>query len=48
MPNRSIANAMLEDRALSSKPGGRELKLRYNIFTNIMTRMLCKTYIAYK
>ncbi len=40
MPNRSIAKAMLEDRALGSQPGGREIKLKYNIFTNIMTRML--------
>ncbi len=23
-----------------SQPGGREIKLQYNIFTNIMTRML--------
>ncbi len=39
MPNRSIAKAMLEDRPL-----------QYNIFTNIMTRMLShvKKYIAYK
>ncbi len=38
MPNRLIAKAMLEDRALGSQP--QEIKLQYNIFTNIMTRML--------
>ncbi len=48
MPNRSIAKAMLEDRTLGSQPGGLEIKLKYNIFTNIMTRMLSKKYIAYK
>ncbi len=54
MPNRSIAKAMLEDHALgqwfSTRGGGREIKLQYNIFTNIMTRMLShvKKYIAYK
>ncbi len=50
MPNRSIATSMLEDRALGSQPGGREIKLKYNIFTNIMTSMLSnvKKYIAYK
>ncbi len=52
-PNRSITKAMLEDRALGqcfSTRGGREIKLQYNIFTNIMTRMLSnvKKYIAYK
>ncbi len=40
MPNRSIAKATWVDRALGSQPGGREIKLQYNIFTNIMTRML--------
>ncbi len=40
MPNISIAKAMLVDRALGSQPGGREIKLKYNVFTNIMTRML--------
>ncbi len=43
---------MLEDRALGqcfSTRGARE-KLQYNIFTNIMTRMLSHVnkYIAYK
>ncbi len=32
------------------QPGGREIKLQYNIFTDIMTRMLSnvKKYIGYK
>ncbi len=55
MPNRSITKTMLEDHALgqcfstSGGGGGREIKLQYNIFTNIMTRMLShvKKYIAY-
>ncbi len=52
MPNRSITKTMLEDHALGqcfSTRGGREIKLQYNIFTNIMTRMLShvKKYIAY-
>ncbi len=49
MPNRSIAKATWVDRALGSQPGGREIKLQYNIFTNIMTRMLSKVkkYIVY-
>ncbi len=42
---------MLEDHPLGhgSQPGGREIKLQYNIFTNIMTRLLShvKKYIAY-
>ncbi len=52
MPNRSIAKAMLEDHTYVSvsQPGRREIKLQYNIFTNIMTRMLShvKKCIAYK
>ncbi len=52
MPNRSITKAMLEDRALGQcfSTRGREIKLQYNIFTNIMTRMLShvKKYKAYK
>ncbi len=52
MPNRSIAKAMLEDLPLGQwfSTRGREIKLQYNIFTNIMTRMLSnvKKYIAYK
>ncbi len=43
MPNRSLAKAMLGDRALGQfflNQGGREIKLQYNTFTNIMTRML--------
>ncbi len=52
MPNRSITNTMLEDHALGQcfSTRGREIKLQYNISTNIMTRMLShvKTYIAYK
>ncbi len=53
MPNRSIMKAMLEYRDLGqcfSTRGGREIKLQYNIFTNIMIRMLnnVKEYIAYK
>ncbi len=47
MPNRSITKAMLKD---VSQSGGRDIKLQYNIFTNIMTRMIShvKKYIAYK
>ncbi len=39
VPNRSIAKAMLVDRALGQcfSTRGREIKLQYNIFTNIMT-----------
>ncbi len=47
MPNRS----MLGDRALVFlNQRGRDIKLQYNIFTNIMTRMIShvKKYIAYK
>ncbi len=50
MPNISITKAMLEDHPLGQcfstggggggGGGGREIKLQYNIFTNIMTRML--------
>ncbi len=50
MPNRSIAKAMLEGHALGQCfSGGREIKLQYNIFTNIMTHLLShvKKYIAY-
>ncbi len=51
MPNRSITKAMLEDAlwVSVSQPGGREIKLQYNIFTNLMIRMLShvKKYIAY-
>ncbi len=51
MPNRSITKTMLEDHALGQcfSTRGREIKLQYNIFTNIMTRMLShvKKYIAY-
>ncbi len=45
---------MLEDRPLgqwfSTGGGGERKKLQYNIFTNIMTRMLShvKKYIGYK
>ncbi len=44
VPNISISKAMLVDRALvsGSQPGGREIKLKYNIFTNIMTLMLSR------
>ncbi len=52
MPNRSITKAMLEDHALGQcfSTRGREIKLQYNIFTNIMTSMLShvKKNIAYK
>ncbi len=52
MPNRSITKTMLEDHALGQcfSTRGREIKLQYNLFTNIMTRMLShvKKYIAYK
>ncbi len=47
MPNRS----MLGDRALVFlNQRGRDIKLQYNIFTNIMTRMIShvKKNIAYK
>ncbi len=47
MPNRSITKTMLEDHALGQcfttgggGGAGREIKLQYNIFTKIMTRML--------
>ncbi len=44
MPNRSITKAMLGDRPLGqcfSTRGARDKSsLQYNIFTNIMTRML--------
>ncbi len=43
MPNRSIAKAMLVDRALVLKI--KEIKLKYNIFTNIMTNMLSNVKI---
>ncbi len=42
MPNISITKTMLEDHALDQcfSTRGREIKLQYNLFTNIMTRML--------
>ncbi len=51
MPNRSIVKTMLEDALLVSvsQPGGRKIKLQYNIFTNIMTRLVSRVKnIGYK